>query len=282
MDDIHNWVVLLLIGCILMLAGVNLYMVMQQIRNPRSEPSAETDGRKASLDYERHLEHVAGQLNLIQSALAELKTQAPTADGEEDEVDTHALFQLDAELNESLTQIEQAGGGTEALLLDLQQAKVAELSAWRDLNADRITELISQQKQLRGRVATLQGLLSEANATILTLRSRTRRNPISDALGDGAANAELQQTRADNARLSSELASTKANVQMLDERVATRELMLAEAGEQHEKERAALDAQIAELQAKIQSMQASFDRTLVEKTFIEDAFLEEIEGSKKR
>lgn len=280
MDDIHNWVVLLLVGCILMLAGVNLYMVMQQIRSPRSESSADTDGRKASLDYERHLEHVAGQLNLIQSALAELKAQTPAVT--DDEVDTHALFQLDAELSDSLTQIEQTGGGTEALLLDLQQAKVAELSAWRDLNAERIAELISQQRQLRGRVATLQGLLSEANATILTLRSRTRRNPISDALGDGAANAELQQARADNTRLSSELASAKANVQMLDERVATRELMLAEAGEQHDKERVALDAQIAELQAKIQSMQASFDRTLVEKTFIEDAFLEEIEGGKNR
>lgn len=282
-DDIHSWVVLLLVACILMLAGINLYMVMQQIKEQRSELPALPGSHSTSLDYERHLEHVAGQLNLIQGALGELKTQVPAAvDSADGEVDTHSFFQLDAELNESLVQMEHAGSGTEALLLDLQQVEIAELSAWRDLNAERVTELIRQQKQLRGRVATLQGLLSEANATILTLRSRTRRNPISDALGDGATSTELQQIRADNARLNSELSTAKANAQMLDERVATRELMLAEAGEQHDKERAALDAQIAELQAKIQSMQASFDRTLVEKTFIEDAFLEEIEGSKKR
>lgn len=282
MDDIHSWIVLLLIGCIVMLAGINLYMVMQQIKSQRSEPLAMSSGQTSNLDYERHMEHVAGQLNLIQGALAELKAQSPNPDEDDNDGATHALFQLDAELNDSLAMLEQTGSGTEALLLDLQQAKVDDLSAWRDRNAERIAELTAQQKQLRGRVLSLQGLLSEANATILTLRSRTRRNPISDALGDGAASAELQQARAENARLSSELSAAKANLQMLDERVATRELMLAEAGEQHEKERAGRDAQIAELQAKIQSMQASFDRTLVEKTFIEDAFLEEIEGGKKR
>lgn len=280
MEDLQNWILLLLTGCIFMLAAIDIYLVVQQVKGTGAEPAAAAASQTASLDYERHLEHIAGQLNLIQGALTEIKAQAP-ATVDEGEVDTNALFQLDAELNQSLAQIEQTGGGTEALLLDLQQAKVDELSAWRDRNAERIAELMGQQKQLRGRVVSLQGLLSEANATILTLRSRTRRNPISDALGGSAPNADLQQAHADNVRLNSELSAAKANVQMLDERIATRELMLAEASEQHEKERASRDAQIAELQAKIQTMQASFDRTLVEKTFIEDAFLEEIEGSKK-
>lgn len=284
--DLQTWILLLLSGCILMLAAVNIYLVTQQFKGGRGEAPGTNSGQAKSLDYERHLEHVSGQLNLIQTALAEIKAQtdqtiaaAAEADGEDG---GQALFQLDAEIGESLAQLEQADGGTEALLLDLQQAKVEELSAWRDFNAERIAGLLAQQKQLRGRILSLQNLLSEANASILTLRSRTRRTPLSDAAGDSAINAELQEARKHAARVDSELSAAKANVQMLTERVATRELMLAEAGEQHEKERAALDAQIAELQAKLQGMQASFDRTLVEKTFIEDAFLEEIEGSKKK
>lgn len=286
--DLQTWILLLLSGCILMLAAVNIYLVTQQFRGTRGEAPGTAAGLAKSLDYERHLEHVSGQLNLIQAALAEIKAQAAqaaaaeaaaAADGEDG---GQALFQLDAEINESLAQLEQADGGAEALLLDLQQAKAEELSAWRDFNTERIAGLLTQQKQLHGRIVSLQNLLSEANASILTLRSRTRRTPLSDAVSDGAMNVELQEARKQAARLDSELSAAKANVQMLTERVATRELMLAEAGEQHEKERAALDAQIAELQAKLQGMQASFDRTLVEKTFIEDAFLEEIEGSKKK
>lgn len=283
-EDIQSGVLLLLIGCIMMLAAINIYLVLQQMKGSHGAVVASpvpTPAAAPNPATTAQFERIAAQLQALQAALDELKA-AP--ENHEPEVDTNSLFKLDSELSESLAELEQADGGSEALLLDLQQADAAGLSAWRDFNADRIAGLVAQQKQLRGRIASLQNLLSDANATILTLRSRTpRRNFVSggDAGNDGNLVSELQQARKNAARLTSELSAANANVQMLNERVATRELMLAEASEQHEKERADLDKQIAELKTKVQSMQASFDRTLVEKNFIEEAFLDEIEGEKK-
>lgn len=257
MTDIQEWSLLLIVVCIFMLAAINIFLVLQLLKGVKDESA--------------QLGKIVGQCQEIMAAQGTVKEMVAQSAG--DGLDDHALGTLDEALSQSLDALAQADGGTEALLEDLQQAAPDELAAWRDLNAERIEGLLAQQRQMRARVDSLQDLLANANATILNLRSRPRRSSGGEAQGDSKLVEEVQQVRRNAARLNNELSAANANLQALTEKLATRELMLSEAAERHGQEKSALEAKIAALNEQIQSMQDSFDRTIVEKSFIEEAFL---------
>lgn len=256
LTDIQEWSLLLIVVCIFMLAAINIFLVLQLLKGSRGDAA--------------QLGNIVAQCQQIMAAQGAVKEMvAATADSLEEAT----LSELDGALSASLDALADADQGTRGLLEDLQQATPDDLAAWRDMNAERISELLAEQQLMQQRMASLQELLTNANATILNLRSRSRRGEGTEPGNDNKLVEELQQVRRNAARLSTELNAAHANVQALTEGVATRELMLAEAVERHSDERNALEARISILNAQVQSMQDTFDRTIVEKSFIEEAFL---------
>lgn len=256
LTDIQEWSLLLIVVCIFMLAAINIFLVLQLLKGSRDEAI--------------QLGNIVAQCQQIMAEQGAVKEiVAATADNLEEAT----LSELDGALTESLDILTQTDLDTERLFEDMQQASPDDLVAWRDNNQDRINELLAQQKLMQQRMASLQDLLTNANATILNLRSRTHRSTATDSGTDSKLVEEMQQVRRNAARLSAELNAANANVQTLTEGVASGERMLADATQRHSAEKAGLEATITMLTDQVQSMQDSFDRTIVEKSFIEEAFL---------
>ncbi|HTJ97528.1 MAG TPA: hypothetical protein VL381_08665 [Rhodocyclaceae bacterium] len=258
LSSIQEYSILLITACIFMLATVNIFLVWRLIKGTQQETI--------------QLNGIAGQCEQIiveQSTVKELVSQ------QQDGLDTTTLEQLDAALSSNYDDLSQATAGFSDLVFELQSVGPEDLAEWKAANEKRITELLGNRDTLRSQVSNLQDMLSKANATILNLRAKTWNG--SDAGKSGSDNKvgeELQQARRNSARLSGELSAANENLKSLTNVLAARDKKLNEATlfQQHEKQK--MEAEIVLLKQKVQEMQETYDRTILEKSFIEEAFLE--------
>lgn len=241
-------------SCVLLLALTNMYLVWRLIKGVRFE-----DEKLESIAQNSH-QLLAQQLTVRHivsdpSFLSLFRGMAaPATESGKEEADAEdAAFE--AALKQSVDNVGNAALGVGDLLTSLNDA--TDMASWKAANQARINELLRSQGGLKAEVEQLQTLLTKANATILNLRARN----LQGALGAGAAGQK-------------EIDSLKAAVAARDTKIAAAEAVL-------KNEKTKFETEKKQLTDKIAEMQAAFDRTIVEKNFIEDAFIEETKQSDK-
>lgn len=242
---------LLVIGsCIFLLAIVNMYLVWRLIKGVRFEDE-KLDNIAA---YNQQI--LSQQLSMRQIVsdpgfLALLRSIAPApaagpAGGAE----------LDPALAQGVKTVSDAALGMGDLLSGLNDVKEGDLAAWKIANQARIDELLRTQNTMREEVELLEAMLAKANATVLNQRAQAKQ-------AEPAAGVSAK-----------EVETLKAAIAARDSKIAAAEAVL-------KNEKLKFDEEKKKLQEKMAEMQASFDRTLVEKSFIEEAFIEETAAKDK-
>ena len=248
-DSLQDLSLLLIGSCIFLLAIVNMYLVWRLIKGVRFE-----DERLDSIAaYNQQI--LSQQLSvrkivsdpMFLSMLKGLAAPAAPATPPPPAASQGEDAELDAALKKGVNALGDTATGFADLFGSLNEAK--DMASWKAANQARISELLRSQNGLKGEVEQLQALLAKANATVLNLRAR----------GLQAANSEAE---------SKEIDALKAGIAARDSKIAAAEAVMKNEKTRFEEEKKKLEEKIFELQA-------THDRTLVEKNFIEEAFIEE-------
>lgn len=245
---------LMIASCILLLALINMYLVWRLIKGVRFEDE-KLDGIVANSHTLVSRQFTLRQLlddPGFKAMLAQSGSTAAVPASENAET-------MDPELMRGMQSISDAALGFGDLIDSLGSISEKDFASWKAANQARINELLTRQQDMRGEVEQLQRLLTKANATVLNLRATTLQD---DAGGGG--NTEMQK----------QIETLKAGIAARDTKLAAAEAVLKNEKTKFEDEKKKLQDRLAE-------MQASFDRTLVEKNFIEDAFLVEAQANDK-
>lgn len=254
---------------LLIMAGVNVFALMKLI--PLIDGEDKGTNNDAKDLAEKNNELIQRLISKLEAIAASPDEQAAWAEKFE------APFQNIS--SEALDGIDESMVSAEALLGELENLEEGDWAAWNSANQMQIRNLLKTQETQRQRLASLRLELDQARGTILNMRSTASRQAMGamQAAALQAKNttieAELWSVKAERGRLLKELKDVQKELQTLRSRDAT-------AADGMEGDSSELQTKIAELEAKVleltsttASLQALHERTMLEKKFIEDAFI---------
>lgn len=254
-------VLIVLALSLVLMAGINIFSLLKAMPLLEREGEDIAAIREATLATRKLVDRLIEKLEFLAKSGEEAASWAEQLEDPLQGICADALGGMD----EGIAQ-------TEALLRELDAIAESEWPAWRDDNQEKLHSLLAQLAQYRRQLQSLRIELDQARGTILNLRSSAPR-PVLSAVQSAALQArnvaiesELWQLRADRGRLMREL--KQAEMALQEQQAATSD---GETG---------ADGRVAELEAQLQALRDEnkhledlHNRTVLEKQFIEDAFV---------
>ena len=262
---------------LLIMAGVNVFALMKLMPLIDSEDKGIHEARDLAEKNNELIQRLISKLEAISASPDEQAAWAEKFEAPFQNISTDALDGLDDSM-----------ASTEALLGELEHLEEADWAAWNSANQMQIRNLLKTQETQRRRLASLRMELDQARGTILNLRSNASRQAMGamQAAALQAKNttieAELWSVKAERGRLLKDLKDAQKELQALQVRSSGGggDEGLAEGGAELTGDSSELQSKIAQLEAKVleltgaaASLQALHERTILEKKFIEDAFI---------
>lgn len=260
---------------LLVMAGVNVFALIKLIPLIDSEDKGIHEVKGLAENNNALIQKLIGKLEAIAASPDEQAAWAEKFEAPFQGISADALDGLDDSM-----------AATEALLGELENLDESEWAAWNNANQMQIRNLLKTAESQRRRLESLRMELDQARATILNMRSAASRQAMGamQAAALQAKNttieAELWSAKADRGRLLKELKETQKELQALQARQGAAGEATASGDALPAGDATELTARIAELEARVAdltsaraSLQALHDRTVLEKKFIEDAFI---------
>jgi chromosome segregation ATPase len=213
------------------------------------------------------------------SWLSRAKKSSTTANDTGD--DSLLLSDMLSELSAiSIDPLDQALGSSLQLVADINGLDQQQYPQWKEEHQNEITSLLAQRDELEGQLSEFKTKLDRAHKLVTTLHAQNRQ--MTAKVGKVSSlqarqqqlNDELSQLRQQNEQASKELRNSKRTLQDAN-------LQLQEQRQQHEAEHASqmrlqqhLRETTEQLQQQLEGERAVLSRTLVEKDFIETAFID--------
>lgn len=179
-----------------------------------------------------------------------------------------------------LDSLENSAGDMGDLVSQLSTLAPGDYERWKSEQQTQIDHVISNRNRYRQEAALLREKLEHASAMILTLQSKAKRlgNAQAQVVSLNAARESLQR-ELDNDRnrrtqTATELASLRSNESTLLDKLEALSSSYNKLDERTQEQLQDLATQLAVARGQHMEVQRILDRTLVEKHFIEEVFLE--------
>lgn len=267
---------IILLTCLLMLGGIVVYLLYRLHHFLFAEGSGVMDAVMSSKGTAEQLQKLSAQI----SALQESQARKVAAEGEHDDAawmdGLEAPFESIpedeyAELQDSLQSAEQLLAGLDSIGPD-------ELAAWREAHQTQIQRLMGANAGMRRELERVKSALDNARATVLNMKGGSARQmmTMTQASSLKARNEVLERQVADHrsnkSHLEREISLARKEIEMLQNSVTEQEKLLA-TNAQLMTERNRLEVEKGALEASSAQLQAMYERTIREKSFIEEAFV---------
>lgn len=256
MPEINVAVIELL--CLVMMAGVNVYLAVALIRGLR------TDDSVIELLASR-TEYVAQELTRL-ARVVRARQPPPEATTQDD---TAVAIEAFNELQQSGFQ-ELSEGSRDAydMAKEISELKEKELAAWKDANRDRIERLLAGQATMQRRLSDAQETLDASAQTINALQQQNEKLgtiEIKAKLLDEANRGleiELSKLKNHAARTNAEIARVRLEAATAKKQAAAHELEMKALHEKYLSDREQLISDKHLLEMRLNALQETFNRGL--------------------
>lgn len=248
-----NLLVLILVGCLLLMVLINVFMLIRFLPLIDAEhrhaavPSASGDDIPAAETDASWLDRMAGLFGAI-----------------------------------PLDDLGEAGKSMEAsaaILGDLAAVGNEQLAAWREANQQRVDSLLAEHRRQHQSLIQMRDSLAQAQATINSLRGQAPRSAIAAAQVAAlkAENAEhevaIRLLTAERTQYQRELGATREKLESLRAEIPAGRQELEAANVRLQREVGELRTATKMLEENNADLQATYERTIQEKLFVEEAFV---------